>query len=76
MRAWRFLSGGSARLSGAALGQAVAFAVHLKNADMVGDAVEQRAGQTLGSQRFRPFVKRKIAGDQGVILPMVKGMQT
>jgi hypothetical protein len=31
----------------------------------MGQTVEQRARQTLGSQRFRPFVKRKITGDQG-----------
>ena len=55
----------SASLSGAALGQTIAVAVHLENVDMVGNAVEQCAGQTFGSQGFGPFVKRKIAGDQG-----------
>jgi len=30
---------------------------------VVGDAVEQRPGQTFGPQGFRPFVKRKVAGD-------------
>src|SRR3546814_13373212 len=48
----------SASLSGAALGQTIAVAVHLENVDMVGNAVEQCAGQTFGSQGFGPFVKR------------------
>lgn len=54
----------SASLSGAALGQTIAVAVHLENVDMVGNA-SSSAGQTFGSQGFGPFVKRKIAGDQG-----------
>lgn len=56
---------GTAGLSGAALGEAVAVAVHLENVDVVGDAIKQSAGQALGSERFRPFVKRKISGNQG-----------
>lgn len=32
----------------------MAVAVHLEDVDVVGDAIEQRAGQTLGSQSFRP----------------------
>ena len=55
----------SAGLSGAALGETIAVAVHLEDVDVVGDAIEQRAGQTLGSQGFGPFVERQIAGDQG-----------
>jgi hypothetical protein len=57
--------GGSVGLSGAALSETIVVAVHLEDVDVVGDAVEQRAGETLGSQCFRPFVKRKVAGDQG-----------
>ena len=41
---------GSAGLSGAALGKAVAVAVHLESVDVVGDAMEQNAGQALGSE--------------------------
>jgi hypothetical protein len=55
----------SACLSGTALSEAVAFAIHLENVDVVGDAIEQRTRQTFRSQRFGPFVKGKIAGDEG-----------
>ena len=65
MRVQRFFEWGSACLSGSALGEAVAVAVHLETIDVVGDAVQQCAGQTFRSQSFRPFVKGKIAGDQG-----------
>jgi hypothetical protein len=53
----------STGLSGAALSETIAVAVHLEDVDMVGDAIEQCAGQTFGSQGFRPFIKREIAGD-------------
>lgn len=47
------------------MGETIAFAVHLQDVDVVGDAVKQRAGQALGSECFGPFVKRQVAGDQG-----------
>jgi hypothetical protein len=39
---------------------AVALAVELQNMDMVGEAIEQRAGETLALEDARPFLKRKI----------------
>ena len=41
------------------------YAVRTFSEREVADAIEQRAGQTLGSQGFGPFVERQIAGDQG-----------
>jgi hypothetical protein len=32
---------------------------------MVGEAVEQRAGEPFGAKDFGPFRKRQIAGDHG-----------
>lgn len=49
----------SAGLSGAALREAIAVAVHLADVDVAGDAIEQSA------VRGRAFVERKAAGDQG-----------
>lgn len=54
----------SAGLSGATLGETIAVAIHLEDVDVVGDAVEQRAGEALGSELFGPFVKWQVAGDQ------------
>jgi hypothetical protein len=53
----------SAGLSGAALREAVAVAVHLEDVEVGGDA----ARRALGSQGLRPFVDRTVAGDQGGI---------
>lgn len=55
MRARRFFDKVSAGLFGAALGETIAIAVHLEDADMVGDMVEQSAGETLRSQGLDPF---------------------
>jgi len=44
MRAWRFLRRVSAGLSGAALGETIAAAIHLEDVDVVGDAIEQCSG--------------------------------
>ena len=40
--------------------EAVAFAVHFEDADMVGQPVEERPGQALGTEGFGPFIKRQI----------------
>ena len=45
--------------------EAIAFAVHLEDADVMGQPVEERAGQAFGSERFGPFIERQVAGDQG-----------
>ena len=51
-------------LAGFALTEAVTFAVHLKDVHMVGQPVEECAGQAFGSKGFRPFVEGQVAGDQ------------
>ncbi len=42
-----------------------AVAVHLEDMDVMGEAVEQSAGQPLGSEDLGPFLKRQV----GVIGP-------
>jgi hypothetical protein len=41
-----------------------AFAVHLQDVDMMGEPVEQDAGEPFGAEYGRPFIERQIAGDQ------------
>lgn len=48
----------------AALLEAVAAAVHLQEVRVVGESVQQRAGEPLGAEDLRPFVEGQIAGDQ------------
>src|SRR6516162_7726656 len=43
--------------------QAVAFAVHLQDVNMVGEAVQQGSGQPLRAQHLGPFLERQVAGD-------------
>ena len=45
--------------------ETIALAIHLENADVVGQPVEKRAGEAFGAECLGPFVKRQIAGDQG-----------
>ena len=52
----------SACLSDTALGETIAVAIHLKDANVVADPIQQRVGQTLKTERFCPFVKRWLAG--------------
>jgi hypothetical protein len=47
-----------------ALVEAIAFAVHLKDGDLVGQAIQQRAGQAFLSEGFGSFVEGQDAGDQ------------
>jgi len=51
-------------LLGSALLQAITLAIHLQNGDMMGEPVEQSAGQALRAKDLCPFVKRQVAGDQ------------
>ena len=46
--------------SGPALLEPVAVCVHLQDVDMVGDAVEQRAGETLAGEHRRPFLEGQV----------------
>ncbi len=54
--------GGSSPL--AALVEAIAFAVHLENVDMVGEAIEERTGQALRAEGLGPRVEGQVGGDQ------------
>ena len=44
--------------------EAIAVAIHLEDADVVGQAVKERACEALGPEGFGPFVEGQIAGDQ------------
>ena len=48
-----------------ALLEAVAVAVHLEDVDVVGEPVEQSAGQALGGEHAGPLIEGQIAGDDG-----------
>jgi hypothetical protein len=45
------------------MGEAVAFAIHLQDVHVVGQPIEQSAGQTFGAEHARPLVEWQIAGD-------------
>jgi hypothetical protein len=45
------------------LREAIAFAFHLEDVDVVGQSVEKGTGQALGAEGFRPFVEWQVAGD-------------
>jgi uncharacterized membrane protein YtjA (UPF0391 family) len=38
--------------------------VHLRDMDVMGEPVQQSAGQPFRSERFRPFVEGQVAGDE------------
>ena len=45
--------------------ETVALAIHLEDVDVVGQAVEQRAGEPLGAEHLGPFVEGQVRGHQG-----------
>ena len=47
-----------------AVPEAVAVAVHLQDMDVVGEAVQQRAGETFGAEDLGPLVEGQVGGDQ------------
>ena len=47
-----------------ALFEAIAVAVHFEDVDVVGQPIEQRAGQPLGPEHAGPLVERQITGDE------------
>lgn len=49
----------------AALVEPKALAVHLEDMDVVGEAIEQSAGEALGAEHLGPFIERKVACHQG-----------
>ena len=57
--------------------QPVTFAVHLQDMDMVGQAIQQCAGQPLRSQHFGLFGERQIAGDErgGSLVPLAEDFE-
>src|SRR5438128_7052867 len=63
----RLTASGALRLALAllALFEAIAVAVHFEDMDVVGQPVEQRAGQPLGPEHAGPLVEGQIAGDEG-----------
>ena len=51
-------------LARAALIEPEALAVHLENVRMVGEAVEQRSGESFGAEGFGPFIEGRVRGDE------------
>ena len=47
-----------------AVAEAVTVAVHLQDMDVVGEAVQQRAGEAFRAKHFGPFVEGEVGGDQ------------
>ena len=41
-----------------ALCESIALAVHFEDVDVVGEAIQQRAGEPLGTEHAGPFVER------------------
>ena len=52
-------------LSTLALFEPVAVAVHFQDMDVVGEAVEQCAGQSFGAEHAGPLVERQVRCDDG-----------
>ena len=47
------------------MGETIAVAVHFQDMDVMGEPVEQRAGEPLGTEHAGPFVEREVRGDEG-----------
>src|ERR1700731_3323801 len=45
-------------------GEPIALAVHLQDVDMMGEPVEQGAGEPFRAEYGSPFIERQVAGDQ------------
>ena len=48
-----------------AVPEAVAVAVHLQDMDVVGEPVQQRAGEAFRAKYFGPLIEGQVGGDQG-----------
>ena len=46
------------------MAEAAAVAVHLQDMDVVGEPVQQRAGEAFRSEHLGPLVERQVGGDQ------------
>ena len=44
--------------------EAVAVAVHLQDMDVVGEPVQQRAGEAFRTEHLGPLIERQVGGDQ------------
>ena len=63
----RYLVGDIQSLGGGvvpAVAEAIAVSVHLQDVDVVGETVQQRAGEALRAEDFGPLVEWQIGGDQ------------
>ncbi|KDM67011.1 transposase for insertion sequence element IS905 [Acidiphilium sp. JA12-A1] len=65
------------RAPGAGLLQAVAFAVHLQDLDVVRETVEQRTGQPFGAKDARPILEGQVRGDDGraALVPLAEYLE-
>jgi len=61
----------------AALLEAVGVGVHLQDVDVVGDAIEQCAGEPFGAEDLGPLVEWQVAGDQrrGALVALADGLE-
>ena len=51
-------------MPGFALIEPIAFAVHFENVHMVGQPIQQCAGQPFCAKGFGPLFERQVAGDE------------
>ena len=60
------MEGPAERLSSfaATLLEAVGVGVHFQDVDMVGDVVQQGAGEPFGTEDLDPFIEGQVAGDE------------
>jgi hypothetical protein len=61
----------------AALLEAVAVAVHLQDVDMMGEPVQQCAGEPFGTEDFGPFLEWQVACHQcgGAFIALTEGLE-
>ncbi len=60
---WAGSNGGPASTSESALPELVALAAHFQDVDIVGDAVEQSAGEALAGEDRGPLLEGQVGGD-------------
>ena len=60
-----------------ALLEAVGVGVHLQDVDVVGDAVEECAGEPLGAEDLCPLIEGQVAGDErrGTLISLTEGFE-
>ena len=62
---------------GPRLFQAVAFAIHLQDMNVVGEAIEQRAGQSFRAEHAGPVLEGQVRGDDGraTLVPLAEHLE-